>query len=125
MNELRVSARRRVRRDPKTVKRHGKPRVKRELLEQCGQVATLVECFAWRNDAMSASSSSKNFIVPSIRASPLNTENPRRESRNSSQMERRLHISASTRVASTRVATLVWREIDAFESHIDKCGDKL
>jgi len=22
-------------------------RVKRELLEQCGQVATLVECFAW------------------------------------------------------------------------------
>jgi len=37
----------RVRHNLKTVKRHEKSRIKRELLEQCGQIATLVECFAW------------------------------------------------------------------------------
>jgi len=48
VNESRASAPWKSATWSKTVKdMENHERVERELLEQCGQVATLVECFAW------------------------------------------------------------------------------
>jgi len=58
----------------------------------------------FRVAATSASSSSKNFVVPSVRASPLNTDNPWwRGSRDSRVQSRNWTFHAL--VARTRVAT--------------------
>ncbi|KYM75975.1 hypothetical protein ALC53_13689 [Atta colombica] len=58
------------------------------------------------NNATSASSSSKNFVVPSVGASPLDTDNPWwRGSRDSRVQSRNWSDVSCTLVASTRVAT--------------------
>jgi len=99
-------------------------RVERELLEQCGQVVTLVECFGC-NDATSALSGSKNFIVPSVSALPWTQTIHGGENRADAklQLERRfIHIGE---YASGNERSPVWREIDAmFESHILTGCDK-
>ncbi|KYN11192.1 hypothetical protein ALC57_16660 [Trachymyrmex cornetzi] len=82
-------------------------RVERELLEQCGQVATLFRVAA----TTSASSGSKNFVVPSVRALLLDIDNPwwrgsrdlRVQNRNWSDVSCPLVVG--TRVTNTRVAT--------------------
>jgi len=96
-----------------------------ELLEQCGQV-TLVDSWGC-NDVTSALSGLKNFVVPSVRASPLDTDNPRwrgsRDSRVQSCNWNDVHIGGE--YASGNERSLVWREIDtAFENRIlmDRCG---
>jgi len=73
------------------------------------------------NDATSASSSSKNFVVPSVRASPLDTDNPWwRGSRDSRVQSRNWSDISYILVASTRVATndLLSGERSMFESRI-------
>jgi len=58
------------------------------------------------NDATSASSSSKNFVVPSVRASSLDIDNQWwRGSRDSRVQNRNWSDVSCTLVASTRVAT--------------------
>ena len=70
----------------------------------------------------SASSSSKNFVVPSVRTSPLDTDNPvariARLAGAKSQLERCfVHIGGE--YASSNERSLVWRKMDAaFESRI-------
>jgi len=101
-------------------------RMERELLEQCDHVATLVECFAC-NDATSASSSSKNFVVPSVRASPLDTDNPWWRGSRNSRVQSHNCSDISCTLASTKVATndLLSGEKSTPRSYIDRCGDKL
>jgi len=78
------------------------------------------------NDATSASSSSKNFVVLSVRTSPLDTDNPRWRGSHDSRVQSRnwsdVHIGgeyASDEYASGNERFLVWREIDiAFENRI-------
>ena len=76
----------------------------------------------------SALSGSKNFVVPSVRASPLDTENPRwrgsRDAMDSRMQSRNWSDVSCTLVASGEYVSgnkrsLVWREIDsAFENRI-------
>ena len=72
------------------------------------------------NDATSASSSSKNLVMPSVRTSPLDTDNPRRGSREQSRNWSDIGDEyASGEYVSSNEQSLVWREIDAaFENRI-------
>jgi len=127
MNHVQV-LRRRVRRDLKNSEKTWK--IMSEWNVNCWSSA--IRLLLWWSvsrgfckDAMSVSSSSKNFVVPSVRTSPLDTDNPRwRGSRDSRVQSRNWSDVSCTLVASgeyvsSNERSLVWREINApFENHI-------
>ncbi|KYN50450.1 hypothetical protein ALC57_00087 [Trachymyrmex cornetzi] len=84
-------------------------RMERKLLEQCGQVATLVECFAWLQRCDECIKRQSYSVMTSV--SPLDTDNPWWRGSRDSRVQRHnwsdvlCTLVASTRVASTRVAT--------------------
>ncbi|KYN22016.1 hypothetical protein ALC57_05595 [Trachymyrmex cornetzi] len=103
-------------------------RVERELLEQCGQVATLVECFAWLQRCDERIVRLEELCRVKR---PLLTVEDRQSvvariaqlAGAKTQLERRfVHVGggyASGEYASGDEQSLVWREIDAaFESRI-------
>ena len=85
-------------------------RVESELLEQCGQIA-LMECFAWLQRCDECIEQLEELCCPSVRALPLNIDNPRWPGSCGSRVQScnwsdgSYMLVASTRVASTRVAT--------------------
>jgi len=95
-------------------------RVERELLEQCGQVVTLVECFGWLQRCDECIEWLEELCRAKRQRLALDPNNPWwREDRAGAklQLERRfIHIGE---YASGNERSPVWREIDAmFESHI-------
>ncbi|KYN18338.1 hypothetical protein ALC57_09351 [Trachymyrmex cornetzi] len=103
-------------------------RVERELLEQCCQVATLVECFAWLQRCDECIEWLKELCCakrPRLAVGHKQSVVTRiaRLAGAKTQLERRfVHIGgghASDEYASGNERSLVWREIDAaFESRI-------
>ncbi|KYN11062.1 hypothetical protein ALC57_16794 [Trachymyrmex cornetzi] len=103
-------------------------RVERELLEQCGQVATLVECFAWLQRCDECIEQLEELCRakrPRLAVGHRQSMVARiaRFAGAKSQLERRfVHVGgghASDEYASGNERSLVWREIDAaFESRI-------
>ncbi|KYN18063.1 hypothetical protein ALC57_09637 [Trachymyrmex cornetzi] len=103
-------------------------RVERELLEQCGQVATLVECFAWLQRCDECIERLKELCRakrPRFAVGHRQSVVARiaRLAGAKSQLERRfVHVGgghASDEYASGNERSLVWREIDAaFEGRI-------
>ncbi|EGI69766.1 hypothetical protein G5I_01481 [Acromyrmex echinatior] len=103
-------------------------RVEHELLEQCGQVATLVECFSWLQRCDECIEQLEELccakrprLIIGYRQSAV--ARIARLTGAKLELERRfVHIGseyASDEYASDNERSLVWREIDAaFESHI-------
>ncbi|KYN18651.1 hypothetical protein ALC57_09033 [Trachymyrmex cornetzi] len=103
-------------------------RMERELLEQCGQVATLVECFAWLQRCDECIEQLEEFAIPrrprlivGYRQSAVARIARLPDAK--SQLERRfVHVGgeyANGGYASGNEQSLVWREIDAaFENRI-------
>jgi len=98
-------------------------RVKRELLEQCGQVATLMECFAWLqrcDECIEQLEELYRAKCPRLAVGHRQSVVARiaRLADAKSQLKRRfVHIDGE--YASSNERSLVWREIDvAFESRI-------
>ncbi|KAL6258289.1 hypothetical protein P5V15_010231 [Pogonomyrmex californicus] len=96
-------------------------RVERKLLEQCSQVATLVECFVWLQRCEECIELEELSRVKRPRLTVANRQSVvARIARLVSakvQLERRfVHVGGESRVET---GSLVWRQIDtAFESHI-------
>jgi len=97
--------------------------VKRELLEQCGQVATLMECFAWLqrcDECIKQLEELYRAKCPRLAVGHRQSVVARiaRLAGAKSQLKRRfVHIDGE--YASSNERSLVWREINvAFESRI-------
>jgi len=91
--------------------------MERELLEQCDQVATLVECFAWLQRCDECIEQLEEFCHAK-RPRLLDTDNPRwRGSRDSWIQNRNWNDVSYTLMVSNEYAngnerSLVWREVD-------------
>ncbi|KAL6255634.1 hypothetical protein P5V15_012882 [Pogonomyrmex californicus] len=100
-------------------------RVERELLEQCSQVATLVECFAWLQRCDECIEQLEELSrVKRPRFTVANRQSMvariARLAGAKVQLERRfVHVGGEYASTSRDNGSLVWREIDtAFESRI-------